>query len=207
VLAIRTLAFPAQNPVPAAVSQGEAFAGCAIARILAAPRLKGVENREDVVAANVRFSNPKTPAKPPGYSYVVEATGPNRLIFIAGQLGLDMENKLVGMAGDFRAQANKAIDNLKLALADAGATIKDVVKINNYLVDMSHIAIFREVRDQHFNMASPPASTTVAISQLARPGALFEIEAIAVLPAKAIKSAKAKSAARRGKVKARRKKR
>jgi hypothetical protein len=47
----------------------------------------------------------------------------------------------------------------------------------------------------------------VAISQLARPGALFEIEAIAVLPAKAAKAAKAKSAARRGKVKARRKKR
>ena len=149
------------------------------------------------MAANVRFSNPNTLAKPPGYSYVVEATGPNRLIFIAGQLGLDMENKLVGMAGDFRAQANKAIENLKLALADAGATIKDVVKINNYLVDMSHIPIFREVRDAHFNMAAPPASTTVAISQLARPGALFEIEAIAVLPAKGAKTA-ASSATRKG---------
>jgi enamine deaminase RidA (YjgF/YER057c/UK114 family) len=137
------------------------------------------------MAASVRFSNPATLAKPPGYSYVVEATGPNRLIYIAGQLGLDMENKLVGMAGDFRAQANQAIENLKLALADAGATIKDVVKINNYLVDMTHISIFREVRDAHFNMSAPPASTTVAISQLARPGALFEIEAIAVLPAKA----------------------
>ena len=74
------------------------------------------------MAANVRFSNPKTLAKPPGYSYVVEATGPNRLIFIAGQLGLDMENKLVGGPGDFGAQAEKAIENLKLALADAGAT-------------------------------------------------------------------------------------
>jgi enamine deaminase RidA (YjgF/YER057c/UK114 family) len=165
------------------------------------------------MAANIRFSNPNTLAKPPGYTYVVEATGPNRLIFIAGQLGLDLENKLVGEPGDFRAQANKAVENLKLALADAGATIKDVVKINNYLVDMSHIPIFREVRDHHFNMASPPASTTVAISQLARPGALFEIEAIAVLPAKSAKSAKAaksaktKSTARRGAAKARRKKR
>ena len=157
------------------------------------------------MAANIRFSNPKTLATPPGYSYVVEATGPNRLIFIAGQLGLDMENRLVG--DDFRSQADKAIENLKLALADAGATVRDVVKINNYLVDMSHIPIFREVRDKHFNMSAPPASTTVAISQLARPGALFEIEAIAVLPAKAAKAAKAKSAARRGKVKARRKKR
>jgi len=157
------------------------------------------------MAANIRFSNPKTLATPPGYSYVVEATGPNRLIFIAGQLGLDMENRLVG--DDFRSQADKAMENLKLALADAGATVKDVVKINNYLVDMSHIPIFREVRDKHFHMSAPPASTTVAISQLARPGALFEIEAIAVLPAKAAKAAKAKSAARRGKVKARRKKR
>jgi enamine deaminase RidA (YjgF/YER057c/UK114 family) len=127
------------------------------------------------------------------------------LIFIAGQLGLDMENRLVG--DDFRSQADKAMENLKLALADAGATVKDVVKINNYLVDMSHIPIFREVRDKHFNMSAPPASTTVAISQLARPGALFEIEAIAVLPAKAAKAARAKPAARRSKAKARRKKR
>jgi enamine deaminase RidA (YjgF/YER057c/UK114 family) len=157
------------------------------------------------MAANIRFSNPKTLATPPGYSYVVEATGPNRLIFIAGQLGLDMENRLVG--DDFRSQADKAMENLKLALADAGATVKDVVKINNYLVEMSHIPIFREVRDKHFNMSAPPASTTVAISQLARPGALFEIEAIAVLPAKAAKAARAKPAARRSKAKARRKKR
>jgi len=159
------------------------------------------------MAVNVRFSNPNTLAKPPGYSYVVEATGPNRLIFIAGQLGLDMENKLVGMPGDFRAQANKAIENLKLALADAGATIKDVVKINNYLVDMTHISIFREVRDQHFHMAAPPASTTVAISQLARPGALFEIEAIAVLPAKAAKAARSAVKRSGSKVKSRRRKR
>jgi enamine deaminase RidA (YjgF/YER057c/UK114 family) len=155
------------------------------------------------VAANVRFSNPKTMAKPPGYTYVVEATGPNRLIFIAGQLGIDMNNQLVGASGDFRAQATKAIENLKLALADAGATIKDVVKINNYLADMSHIGIFREVRDAAFNMAAPPASTTVAISQLARPGALFEIEAIAVLPAKAA----GKAASAKGKSKASKKKR
>ncbi len=137
------------------------------------------------MAANVRFLNPNTLAKPPGYTYVVETSGPGRTIYIAGQLGLDLENKLVGGPGDFRAQATKAIENLKAALAAVGAGIDDVVKINNYLVDMTHIGIFREVRDSAFNMAAPPASTTVAISQLARPGALFEIEAIAVLPARA----------------------
>jgi enamine deaminase RidA (YjgF/YER057c/UK114 family) len=156
------------------------------------------------MVANVRFSNPKTMAKPPGYTYVVEATGPNRLIFIAGQLGLDLDNQLVGGPGDFRAQAFRAFQNLKLALESAGAGFKDVVKINNYLVDMSHIGIFREVRDEFLNMAAPPASTTVAISQLARPGALFEIEAIAVLPAKVAKPAAAKRGKR--KVKAARRK-
>jgi len=133
--------------------------------------------------SNLRFLNPKTMAPPPGYTYVVEATGPNRLIFIAGQLGLDLDNKLVGEAGDFRAQCTRAFENLQHALEAVGATFDNVVKINNYLVDMSHIGIFREVRDSFLNTKAPPASTTVAISQLARPGALFEIEAVAVLPA------------------------
>src|SRR6478672_3067213 len=152
------------------------------------------------MAANLRFLNPKTMAPPPGYTYVVEATGPNRVIFIAGQLGLDLDNKLVGGAGDFRAQCAKAFENLGFALASIGATFNDVVKINNYLTDMSHIGIFREVRDAFLNTKAPPASTTVAISALARPGALFEIEAIAVLPAKAAaNSVKTKSATKKSK--------
>ncbi|HEY2138415.1 MAG TPA: RidA family protein [Xanthobacteraceae bacterium] len=151
------------------------------------------------MAANVRFINPKTLAKPPGYTYVVETNGPGRTIYIAGQLGLDLDNALVGAPGDFRAQATKAFENLAAALAGVGAGMQNVVKINNYLTDMAHIGIFREVRDRFVNMAAAPASTTVAISQLARPGALFEIEAIAVLPPKATKAAKARGASRSAK--------
>jgi enamine deaminase RidA (YjgF/YER057c/UK114 family) len=89
------------------------------------------------MAANLRFLNPSTMSKPPGYTHVVEATGPNRLIYIAGQLGLDSDNKIVGVPGDFHAQATQAFNNLKSALAAVSADLKDVVKINNYLVDMS----------------------------------------------------------------------
>ena len=155
------------------------------------------------MAANVRFINPNTLATQSGYSYVVETTGPGRTIYIAGQLGLDMENKLVGGPGDFRAQATKALENLKAALASVGADLSNVVKITNFLTDMSHISIFRELRDQFFKMPRP-ASTALGISQLARPGALFEIEAIAVLPpAKAAKpAAKAPAARRSAKAKA-----
>jgi enamine deaminase RidA (YjgF/YER057c/UK114 family) len=134
------------------------------------------------MATKTRFLNPKTMAPPPGYTYVVETTGPGRTVYIAGQLGLDLDNKLVGGPGDFGAQCERAFENLGHALASVGATFADVVKINNYLVDMAHIGLFRAARDKHFDMKSPPASTTVAISQLARPGALFEIEAVAVLP-------------------------
>jgi enamine deaminase RidA (YjgF/YER057c/UK114 family) len=155
------------------------------------------------VASAIRFINPRTMAKPPGYTYVVETTGPGRTVYIAGQLGLDIDNKLVSAPGDFRAQCAKAFENLGFALAAVGATFKDVVKINNYLVDMAHIGIFREVRDAFLNTKAPPASTTVAIATLARPGALFEVEAIAVLPAKAA----GKSAAAKSKTKASKKKR
>ncbi len=130
-----------------------------------------------------RFTNPSTMAKPPGYTQVVEATTPGRIVYIAGQLGLDLDNKIVGGPGDFRAQAEQTFINLKNALAAVGAGFEHVLKLNNYLIDMAHLPIFREVRDRYIDTAAPPASTTIAISNLARPGALLEVELVAVVPA------------------------
>src|SRR5205085_2059868 len=107
-----------------------------------------------------------------------------RTVYIAGQLGLDAGGKLVGAPGDFRAQAVQAYENLKGALAAVGADFRHVVKLNNYLTDIgSHIALLREVRDGYLVKETPPASTTVQVSRLARDGALFEVEAVAILPA------------------------
>jgi enamine deaminase RidA (YjgF/YER057c/UK114 family) len=133
-----------------------------------------------------RFLNPDTIAPPPGraYTHVVEVSGPGRTIYVAGQLGLDREGRLAGDPGDFRAQAEQAFENLKAALAAVGAGFQHVVKVNNYLVDIKHLPILREVRTAHFANGAPPASTTIAISELAREGALFEIDAVAILPMK-----------------------
>jgi enamine deaminase RidA (YjgF/YER057c/UK114 family) len=160
------------------------------------------------MAGKLRFDNPNTLPKPPGYSYVVEATAPGRTIYFAGQLGVDMENKFVGEPGDFRAQCIKAHDNMTLALVAAGATWSDVVKINNYLVDITdNMAAYRETRDRYLNPKGPPASTTVGVPALARPGGLFEVEATAFIPDKAGKpAAKAKSVARTSKSKSKKKK-
>jgi enamine deaminase RidA (YjgF/YER057c/UK114 family) len=142
--------------------------------------------------SNVRFSNPSSMPPPRGYTMVVEASGPGRTLYIAGQLGMTPEGKFAGVPGDFRAQATQCFENLKAALASAGASFKDVVKITNFFTDMTHLPIFFEVRDRYVNTKAPPASTAIEISKLARDGALFEIEAIAVLPARSTKAAGAK---------------
>jgi enamine deaminase RidA (YjgF/YER057c/UK114 family) len=133
--------------------------------------------------------NPDTIAKPIGYTHVVESTAPGRHVFISGQLGLDLENRIVGAPGDFRAQAEQT-----------GADFTHVVKFTSYFTDISHLGVFRAVRDRFVDTAAPPASTAVAISALARPGALIEVEAIAVIPTKAAPQASGSAAAaRRGK--------
>ena len=133
--------------------------------------------------ANLRFMNPAGIATPRGYSHVVEVTGPGRTVYIAGQLGFDAAGKVAGGPGDFRAQAVQVFENLKTALAAVGADFRHVVKLNSYMIDIAaHIPILREVREGYIK-ENPPASTTVQISKLARPDALLEVEAVAVLPA------------------------
>ena len=132
--------------------------------------------------SQTRFINPPALRRPPGYTHVVEVTAPARIVYLAGQLGVDGYDKVVG---DFRRQAVQTFENLKTALAAVGAQFQHVVKFNNYLVDRAYLPTFREVRDSYLAKNDRPASTTIAISGLAREGALIEIEAVAVLPAAA----------------------
>jgi len=146
--------------------------------------------------SQTRFINPPALRRPPGYTHVVEVTAPARIVYIAGQLGIDREGKL---SSDIRRQAVEAFENLKQALAAVGADFRHVVKFNNYLVDRAHLPIFREVRDSYLPANNRPASTTIAILGLAREGALIEIEAVAALPAAArSKAASASKPARKG---------
>jgi 2-iminobutanoate/2-iminopropanoate deaminase len=139
-----------------------------------------------------RFANPKTMPAPRGYTQVVETTGPGRTIYLSGQLGMTPEGQFAGGPGDFRAQATQCFENLKAGLASVGAGFEHVVKITNFFVDMAHLPIFFEVRDRYVNTKAPPASTAIQIGRLAREGALFEVEAVAVIPAAAGRAAGAR---------------
>jgi reactive intermediate/imine deaminase len=127
---------------------------------------------------NVRYSNPPTLSTPTGYSHVVEVTS-GRTIYIAGQVAFDQSGKLVGK-GDFAAQTTQVFENVKLALAAAGATFDNIVKVTTYVTDISQIQTLREIRVKYYGK-NAPASTLVQIQKLAGEDLMIEIEAVAVV--------------------------
>ena len=126
-----------------------------------------------------RRTNPPSLSKPTGYTHVVEVIQ-GKTVYIAGQVSFDASGTLVGK-GDFAAQTRQVMENLKAALAAAGATFANVVKVNTYVTDLSQIAVLREMRAAYYG-SNPPASTLVQVVGLAHPDLMIEIEAIAVVP-------------------------
>lgn len=136
------------------------------------------------VPSHVKLHNPAELHKPFGYSHVAEVTS-GKLIYIAGQVALDAAGNLVGK-DDFAAQTRQVFENLKSALAAAGARFQNVIKLNYYCADSIdpavHLQTLREIRDGCINTAAPPASTFVVVRSLIRPEWLIEVEAVATLP-------------------------
>ena len=130
---------------------------------------------------NLRFSNPPGMTKPATYSHVVEVNGPHRVVYLAGQTGVDADGKV---AQGFRAQAVQVMENIKTALASVGGGFEHVVRLTSYLTNLeADGAVFREVRASYFpNKAALPASTLLQISRLANAAYLVEVEVIAVIP-------------------------
>ena len=98
---------------------------------------------------------------------------------MAGQIAFDANGELVG-AGDIAAQTRQVMENIRLALEAAGATFADVVRVVNYITDVSLFGEMAAVRKEY--LVEPyPASTLVEVSALLFPDVLIEIEAIAVV--------------------------
>ena len=128
-----------------------------------------------------QFLNPKGAFGSPAFSQVATVRG-GRTIYVSGQVALDEKGELVGR-GDLRAQTRKVFENLKLALAAAGASFENLVKMNYYIVGYrpEHLAPIREVRSEYLSRTQPPASTLVGVEALFQDGVLIEVEAIAVV--------------------------
>ena len=126
------------------------------------------------------FFNPEKLCPTFGWTHVVATTG-GKTVHISGQVGIDAAGKIVGP--DLLRQTEQAFENLRVALASAGATFTNVVNTRLYVVGLrpEHVPIIRQVRSRYVDASHPPASTLVGVSALVGPEWLIEIEATAHL--------------------------
>lgn len=124
----------------------------------------------------LRKFNPEGAPAPALYSHGVEATAPQRFVFVSGQVGVAPDGSVPDSAEE---QTRLAIDNLKAVLAGAGMGIDDIAKTTIYLTDERHIEGFMAAGAAM--LSNPPAAATLLfVKALASPALFVEIEAIAV---------------------------
>lgn len=123
-----------------------------------------------------RLFNPKSIAAPLGaYSHGVEVPPNARWLYIAGQVGMKPDGTLAQGA---EAQCDQIWRNIEAIVKEAGMGMRDLVRINTFLVRAEDIAVARTVRTKYLD-GHEPASTLLVISRLAGPELLMEIEAVA----------------------------
>jgi enamine deaminase RidA (YjgF/YER057c/UK114 family) len=112
----------------------------------------------------------------PPYDYAAEARG---LVFTAGACPLD-ENGTVVAPGEYEAQAERAVANLLVALAEQGAGVDSVLKTTIYVVARDRGDLVRVWDVVSARLGRAP-STLLGVSLLGYPDQLVEIEAVAAL--------------------------
>lgn len=111
-----------------------------------------------------------------GYSRAVQA---GNLVFVAGTTAVD-EHGTVIAPGSPRGQATFIYEKIARALAEAGASLADVVRVRTFVVDISRWEEVGEVQGQVFGEIRP-AATLVEVSGLVSPDLLLEIEVDAII--------------------------
>jgi len=108
-----------------------------------------------------------------------QAIANNGILYASGQIGLLPETGEM-VADDVELQAKQVTQNLSAVLAEAGATVNDILKVTIFLVDMNDFArvnpIYAAWLGEH-----RPARATVAVAALPL-GAQVEMDLIARLP-------------------------
>ena len=102
------------------------------------------------------------------------------VVYLRGQIGQDLDTRENVGVGDVEAQTAKAMANIAMLLQEAGSSLRDIVKIVVYLVDIRYREpVYREMG--RWLKGVYPVSTGIVVSALARPEWLVEIDATAVI--------------------------
>jgi 2-iminobutanoate/2-iminopropanoate deaminase len=123
-----------------------------------------------------RVLNPPSFKVRGSYSPGWEVSG-GRMITVAGQVPWNADGQTV-CKGDAAGQTRQVFENIRTILAEAGASLVDVIKITIFLADIRHRDAVNKVRSETFKQPYP-ASTQVAVAALVDPDWLVEIEAVA----------------------------
>ena len=129
------------------------------------------------------FIEPEGWERPRGYSNGVLAPAGSRMLHVAGQIGWDADQTLVGPG--FVAQFRQALSNVMAVVQAAGASASDICSLTIFVTDKQQYlgalpavgAAYREILGKHF-----PAMALVQVADLLEPGAMVEIQAQAALP-------------------------
>lgn len=113
------------------------------------------------------------------FSQAWRVDGPQSIVFLSGQGPISAEGEVVG-AGDFEAQARQVFENLRTVLEQSGASFESIVKLVVYITDPSKLFDYARVKTEYIRGAQP-ASTAIAVSALALPGMMIEVDATAVI--------------------------
>jgi enamine deaminase RidA (YjgF/YER057c/UK114 family) len=115
------------------------------------------------------------------YAYAATAPAESRLIFLAGACPLN-EDGSTAAVGDYAGQAAKAFENMRTTLADAGASVEDVISTRVLVATTAQadlVAVWEVVRDSFGTHDAP--STLLGVTVLGYTDQLVEIEAVAAV--------------------------
>jgi 2-iminobutanoate/2-iminopropanoate deaminase len=107
------------------------------------------------------------------YNHFVRVDNPTTLIFVSGQVSRDEHDRSYAI-GDMREQTRQCIKNIERVLAEAGATLADIVSTTVYTTDIREFREIVAAREEFF-VRDLPTSTMVEVTHLADPGLLVEI--------------------------------
>lgn len=107
-------------------------------------------------------------------------------IYVSGTSSRRPDNSFIGVDVDefgttnldIKAQTKAVLDNINDILNEEGASLKDIVDVTTFLVNMNDFGGYNQVYAEHFDYDGP-TRTTVAVHQLPHPHLLIEIKVVA----------------------------
>jgi enamine deaminase RidA (YjgF/YER057c/UK114 family) len=129
------------------------------------------------------FINPESLGAPRGYSNGVITEAGGRLLFIAGQIGWDQNQRIVST--DLADQFDRGLANVITVVTEAGGQPEQISRLVIYVTDKNEYrARMKEIGERYRARMGKhfPAMVLVEVKGLLEAGAKVEIEAVAVLP-------------------------